>query len=209
MLSWEDIERNLVNVINNIFSNYEIDELSTYEKRKIIFDFLCNVIKYDYKMLEGIKNFKINGVRINRNPIQELYSVIYNKKGICNAISQYYKLLLEKVGVKSYCVICDDGTEINHQLNLVYNCDNDSYSFDDVTSVIVGRGTNMEYFDYDLEFANSVNQGNKYIMNNQSFVVLPEDYINFLVNRDDSMSENLEILPYNIISSKSKLRSKL
>ena len=53
----------------------------------------------------------------------ELYDVIYTKVGICNSISQYYKLLLEKVGIKSHCVICDDGTEVKHQMTLIYDKD--------------------------------------------------------------------------------------
>lgn len=208
MRNWESIEENLIKTLNIIFKNYEVNELSSYEKRKIIFEYLSSILSYDYDMLEKIRNFEINRSKIIRDPIQELDNVINNKKGICNAISQYYKLLLEKVGIKSYCVICDDGTEVNHQLNLVYDSDNNSYSFDDITSVIVKRGIVEEYFDYDLEYASSINQGNKNVMNNQCFFVLPEDYINYLVGRDNNLSENLDRLPYNIVSIKSKHKNK-
>ena len=68
--------------------------------------------------------------------------------------------------------------------------------------------TTEDYYDYDLQFAHSVNQGNKNIMNDQSFVVLPEDYINYLVNREISLSETLERLPENILSVKNKSKSK-
>lgn len=206
--NWNLIKYNLINQINTIFCNYDINDLNYYEKRKIIFEYLINNLSYDYQLLEEIKNAKINKIGISRNPIQELNSVINTKKGICNAISQYYKLLLEIVGIKSYCVICDDGTKVNHQLNLVYDSSNDSYSFDDITSVIVGRGTIEDFFDYDLQSANLVNQGNKNIMNDQSFVILPEDYINYLVNREKSLSETLERLPNNIISIKNKFKNK-
>lgn len=208
MENWNLIKCELINLINKIFYNYDINDLSYYEKRKMIFEYLIENLSYDYQLLEEIKNAKINKIGISRNPIKELNSVIDSKKGICNAISQYYKLLLEIVGIKSYCVICDDATEVNHQLNLVYDSDNDSYSFDDITSVIVGRGTIEDYFDYDLQFANSINQGNKNIMNDQSFVVLPEDYINYLVNREISLSETLERLPNNISSIKNKFKNK-
>lgn len=203
--NWKLLKDNLIDKINIIFKGYDINSLSFYEKRKIIFEYLTNNLTYDYKLLEQIRNVNI---KIARNPIQELNSVIDSEKGICNAISQYYKLLLEVVGIKSYCVICDDGTEVNHQLSLVYDSDNNSYSFDDITSVIVGRGTKEDYFDYDLQFASSVNQGNKNIMNDQSFVVLPEDYINYLVNRKISLSETLERLPENIMPIKNKSKSK-
>ena len=208
MENWKDVQDNLTKTINIIFNSYDISNLSYYEKRKMIFEYLTNTLNYDYDLLNQIKNFEINKSKIIRDPIKELNSVINNNVGICNAISQYYKLLLEVVGIKSYCVICDDGTEVNHQLNLVYDSDNQSYSFDDITSVIVGRGTIEDYYDYDLQFAHSVNQGNKDIMNEQSFVVLPEDYINYLVNREISSSETLERLPENILSIKNKSKSK-
>lgn len=208
MENWKDVQDNLAKTINIIFNGYDISNLSYYEKRKMIFEYLTNTLNYDYDLLNQIKNFEINKSKIIRDPIKELNSVINNNVGICNAISQYYKLLLEVVGIKSYCVICDDGTEVNHQLNLVYDSDNDSYSFDDITSVIVGRGTTEDYYDYDLQFAHSVNQGNKNIMNDQSFVVLPEDYINYLVNREISLSETLKRLPENILSVKNKSKSK-
>ena len=45
-------------------------------------------------------------------------------------------------------------------------------------------------------------------MNDQSFVVLPEDYINYLVNREINFSESLDKLPENIISIKNKSKTK-
>lgn len=207
MNDWKNLEKDLMNTIKVIFSGYNLDNLSFYERRKIIFEYLTNVILYDFVLLEEIKNFQLGKSRITRNPIKELESVINDKKGICNAISQYYKLLLEVVGIKSYAVICDDGTEVNHQLNLVYDEENDSYSFDDITSVVVKRGNIDEYFDYDLEYSHSIKQGTKEIMDKQEFVILPEEYINYLVNREESFSENLDLLPTNIISLKNKSKT--
>lgn len=208
MRDWKFLQENLVSTIRIIFNGYDINNLNSYEKRKIIFEYLTNTLNYDYYMLEKIRECKIYKTNLRRDPVEELFSVINNKIGICNAISQYYKLLLEIVDVKSYCVICDDGTEVNHQLNLVYDIDNNSYSFDDITSVIVGRGTKEEYFDYDLQYANSVNQGNKNIMGIQSFFVLPEDYINYLIKREKSISDTLDRLPDNIVSLKNKAKTK-
>ena len=208
MGDWKYIQDNLKETINMIFNDYNINDLSFYEKRNIIFEYLVNDLKYDYDLLEQIMDFKINKTKVTRNPIKELYSIINNKIGICNAISQYYKLLLEIVGIKAYCVICDDGTEVKHQLNLVYDEASDLYSFDDVTSVIVGRGTTTDFFDYDLVFANSINQGNRYLMNNQKFFIVPEEHINYLVNREISLTENLDKLPDNIMSVKNKSKTK-
>lgn len=207
MGDWNDLQIKLIKTISIIFNGFDIDKLCSYEKRKMIFSYLIITLHYDYYLLEQIKNFEINKFKLVRDPIKELASVINDNIGICNAISQYYKLLLEVVGIKAYCVICDDNTEVNHQLNLVYDSDNDSYSFDDVTSVVVGRGTIESYYDYDLQFANSVNQGNINIMDDQCFVVLPEDYINYLVNRKISLSETLDRLPENIVSLKNKSKT--
>ena len=91
---------------------------------------------------------------------------------------------------------------------MIYDEENDIYSFDDVTSVIVEKGTKEECFDYDLEFANSIKQGTKDIVDEQKFVVLPEDYINYLINRKVSLSETLNFLPDNIASLKRKLKIK-
>lgn len=193
-----EIKMKLESALNTIFYNYNLNELSEYEKRRIVFTYLCENLAYDYLLLKEIKDSNEGKKRIIRNPYYELLDVFDNHKGICNAISQYYKLLLEKLGIKSYCVICDDGTSVNHQLNLVYDTLNNSFSFDDVTSVIVNRGTIDEYFDYNLEFANSVNQGNKVILDNEKWVILPEEYVNYLIGREFSIFPTIENLPNNI-----------
>ena len=208
--NWLEIRSNLQITLKEIFYGYDFQNLNSYEKRKIIFNFLCDNISYDYELLNNIRDFNEGKRQISRKPFLELSNVINNKIGICNAISQYYKLLLEEVGIASYCVICDDGTQIKHQLNLVYDDSQETYSFDDITSVIVSRGTNEEYFDYDLETANYFNQGNIEIFNNKKWVILPEDYINYLVGRKSNFVMNLENLPNNIVcvEQKSTLNTK-
>ena len=210
--NWNEIHVKIQKEIKKIFANYNIDKLSKYEMRKIIFDYLCDNLKYDYELLEKIKKFNIiiqNGKVdksnvLVRNPYLEFKNVLDNKIGVCNSISQYYKLLLEEVGIKSYCVICDDGTLVNHQLTLVYDEDKNIYSFDDVTSVIVGRGDLSTFFDYDLEVANSLNQGNKEIFNNNKWVILDEEYISCLVGKEHPTYEVINQLPSNISMVKSK-----
>ena len=178
--------------------------LIIYSKRKIIFDYLCDNLFYDFSLLEAIKNAKEQRKIFRRNLYKELDSVIKNKIGICNAISQYYKLLLEHVGVIAKCVVCDDGTSINHQLNIVYDKDNDCYSFDDVTSVIVSRGTKEDFFDYDINTANGFNQGNREVMEGFCWVCMPDNNINYLVGRELVDEEDDFNIPDNIISIKNK-----
>ncbi len=197
------LENKLSQDIEAIFEFYDISSLSSYEKREIIFNYLTENIEYDYDFLERIREREINkeNVNLSRNPAQELLDVIYYKKGVCNGISQYYKLLLEEVGIKSHCVICDDGTEVNHQLNLVYDDTNRTYSFDDVTSVIVGRGTKTDFFDYDVAHANKLNQGNKDIFHGENFFLLPETYVDYLIGRSKVISPMIK-LPNNVAPHK-------
>ena len=204
MEDWSYIEECIEDTIQKIFEFHPIHTLSDYERRKIIFEHLTENITYDFGMLEKLKEAEVTKTPVRRNPTGELLSVVDFNYGICNAISQYYKLLLERIGIKSHCVVVDDGTEINHQIVLVYNQDTDTYSFDDVTSVVVERGTSEEYFDYDIEQANSFGQGNKQIFEDRKFVILPEEYINFVAKRTQSLTQTIEYLPTNIKSVKTK-----
>ena len=85
---------------------------------------------------------------------------------------------------------------------LVYDETKGVYSFDDVTSVVVKRGTNEEFFDYDLVTANSFGQGQGYVSSNKKWFILPDSYINFLIGRDNKSPVSLEDLPVNISSVK-------
>ena len=190
------------NKLSEILKNEQISQLSQYEKRQRIFSHLCDIIRYDFDLLYKINDNEVNKTKIKRNPKEELQNVINNNIGICSSISQYYKLLLEQVGIKSYCVICDDGTPVYHQLTLVYDNESGTYSFDDITSVIVKRGEKQDFFDYDIEYAKSKGQGNKKVMDNEEFFILPEEYINCLVGREKSFSETLNIIPTNISSAR-------
>ena len=204
--NWNEIHIKIQKEIKNIFINYNFDELSKYEIRKVIFYYLCNNLKYDYSLYKKIRKFNISIKKglINkdnvlvRNPYLELKNVIDNNIGICNSISQYYKLLLEEVGIKSYCVICDDGTLVNHQLNMVYDEEKDTYSFDDITNVIVGSKDLSTFFDYDLETANSLNQGNEEILDDNKWVILEEEYISYLVGKESPKYKTIDKLPSNI-----------
>ena len=208
MEDWSYIEECIETEIQRIFKQHPIHTMSDYERRKTIFEHLTKNIMYDYGKLEDLKNAALNKVPVRRNPKEELLSVIDFNFGICNGISQYYKLLLERIGIKSHCVIVDDGTEVNHQLVIVYDDNTGTYSFDDVTSVVVGRGTQEEYFDYDVEQANRFGQGNKPVYEEQKFFILPEEYINFVAGRTQSPTQTLEQLPENVKPVNKKGNSK-
>ena len=208
MNEWEYISESVDDAIEEIFKFLPIHTMSDYEIRKTIFEYLTKTLEYDFDQLDAIKKAQIDRKTLSRNPTQELLSVINANYGICNGISQYYKLLLERIGIKSHCVVCSDGTEVNHQMLLVYNQDTDTYSFDDVTSVIVGRGTKEEYFDYDIEHANRFGQGNKRIYEDREFVILPEEYINFVVKRTQGPTKTLDFIPHNMRSLKQKPATK-
>ena len=201
-LSWEEIHNILNNYITSIFSGYNIQELNEYEKRKIIYDYLVRNLEYDYEKLNEIRDFNLKKIdRVKRNPIEELMNTILKKKGICNGISQFYKLLLECVGINSYCVVCNDGTPVNHQLNIVYNSEKNNYSFDDVTSAIVYKEYNYKYFDYDIAAANAMNQGVEKNEIDEYWTILNDELINFYVGRKKGMFEDIKYFPNESISS--------
>ncbi len=204
MSEWTYIEDSVDDAINEIFKFQALHTLSDYERRKIIFEHLTETITYDFDELNKLIDAKLTGTKVRRNPTQELLSVINANIGICNGISQYYKLLLERIGIKSHCVVVDDGTEINHQMLLVYNKETDSYSFDDITSVIVKRGTKDEYFDYDEDKAHSLGQGNRELITGDRFTILPEEYFDYVTQRTIHPYQTLSALPQNISSVKRK-----
>lgn len=215
MRDWNKVNDELNKMFFEIFKGVNINELDFYTRRKMIFEYLCNNIVYDYELLEKIKINNLNrDIGVKRDAYLEIESVLKNRMGVCNAIAQVYKLLLEKVNIYSLCVICDDSTNIKHQLNLVYDEENDSFSFDDVTSVIVNRGTVDEFYDYDLEDATKNKQGGKPVYNGNCWMYLPTDYIYFLVGKNDSeylkynyeQNKSYEI-PNNIISNKKRTKA--
>ena len=201
-IKFEDIDRKFDEDIEIIFNSTDLSLLTGYEKRKAIFDYLCENLEYDYPLLDYIKQRKSNNGEGKRKVQEELFSAIFNHVGICNAIAQYYKLLLSKVGVYSACVICSDGTEIYHQLNLVFNKETDSYSLDDVTSVIVGRGDKTDFFDYDLEMAFNLNQGSEPVLNKIYWLILPDSWVYGLIGKKASGGIKISSLPSNIVSLK-------
>ncbi len=188
-------EQKLNEMNNLIFNGYEIDKLTNIEKREMIFDYLMKNIKYDYNLLNIIVNNEFNkNLIIPRDLSNEIMNVVINKKGVCNSISQVYKLLLEKVGIYAVCVVTDNSQRVLHQLNLVYNKDEDSYSFDDITSVIVGMGSKEKFFNYDLEDACKLGQGKKNVIDDKKWVAFDTETIYVIVNRTDEEYKKLGVI---------------
>ena len=207
--NWNEIKLKLQYKICEIFSDVDLRDMTEYEIRKTIFNYLYNNLEYDYDLLKEKQKFNslVKAMKNDRNIRRssdyytELDSVINHGKGICNGLSQYYKLLLEQLGIISYCVICDIGKDVAHELLLVYDRKNDTYSFDDIAGAIIMKDVNS-FFDYDIETANTFNQGNKEVDAGYKWLPLSEDYINILVGRKDSPCPKINKLPFNISSVK-------
>ena len=260
--NWNIIKDKIQEEDKKIFENYNKSLLSDYEKRKIIFNYLCDNITFDLDKLidvslaplnierNGLNNTQVinivkknllennlyneeiikrvkqkldrNDIPRGRNLYKDIEDVMINHKGICNGIAQYYKLLLDLNDIYSVCVICDNMMPRSHQINLVYDKENNSYSFDDITTVVTQAATKEECFDYDYEDAKKLNQGVRplsYNMsdtcNNDIFntfgVILDTQAVYILVGREDTsyLKYGLEIdhnikLPSNIESIKKK-----
>lgn len=177
------IDLELDKIFNKIFENYDLNILSDYEKRRIIFNYLSDNLSYDSDLLEQIKS-----KTARRNPLREIMDVLENKKGICNGIAQVYMLLLERVGIKSVCICCDDSTEVFHQLNLVKN--GDGFSFDDVTNGIFSSN-NETYFDYDIENAHIFGQGNRIMFDDLYWCIIEPSYVYAIISKEykDNIAE--------------------
>lgn len=165
---WEEI---LYQTNKKIFQNYDISSLSDREKRKIIFDYLVDNSTYDYELLNRIRSRK------QRNSEEELETYAETRHSVCNAIAEFYKMLLSYNNIYSICIVCIQESQNmpggHHMLNLVYDEQTNSYSFDDITMTIIERDYLKEkygdlvgfdhdkYFNYDLNTANQYGQGNK------------------------------------------------
>lgn len=210
--NWKELKEKLESINDEIFYSYNTNELSDYEKRRKIFDYLCDNLSYDYLYLNKIISISNKQTTdYSRNPYEEVENVIYNKVGVCNGIAQTYRILLELNNIYSLCVNCDNGMEVSHQLNLVYDKTHYTYSFDDITSVLIGIDSKDNLFDYDKEYASSINQGNKNIMNEEDgeWMFLTALYLDTLLGRKSDFYKQFNIdngfnwhLPSNIKSIK-------
>lgn len=189
--NYKDVELKAINELKIIFANVNISCLTKKQIRYQIYKYLVENYKYDIELYTKIKSYneklKQNPKlqHLKRNVTYEFNNLINNRIGICSSISQYYKLLLELVKIKSACIICDDGTSVRHQLNVIYDDDTNEYSLDDVTFGIVNKNSEI-YFNYDIETAHKYNQGiNSIQIQNVDYKWLrvDESYINLIYGR--------------------------
>lgn len=209
--NWSTVKTKLLELDKEIFKGIDKTKLNDYEKRKLIYNYLCNNLQYDFQYLNIIIAISQKKIVRERNPYKEIESVLFDKKGVCNGIAQVYRLLLEENGIYSLCVICDNNMEVPHQLNLVYDKEHNTYSFDDITSVIVGIDKIDKLFDYDKEYAQTIGQGTKKLVENEEWTFLPAYYLDFLVGRESNFYKQFGIdddktfvLPKNIKQIKNK-----
>lgn len=197
--------------IKNIFKDLDINKLSDYDKRKLIFNFLCDNWTYNWSEFLKMSYEKVTEKRYSINNAHNLYNCIVNRICLCNSISSYYMLLLKAVGIDSSVVCTDNGYPIKHAINIVYSKDTDTYSFDDVSSSIIHPNNREYYFDYDLNDANNLMQGNTpFGVYNVLWLRLPNVYtyalIDDYIGYDESIFKSIPKynIPDKIISYKKK-----
>ncbi len=201
MLKWIDLTEQQIdqlfnNLIEEIFKDEDMNTLSKLKKRKIIYNYLVNNKQYDKEYMNGIySNYhnRTNKNRFARNLQQEFLHPLLTEKGVCNGFTQIYKVLLEKIGIYSMCLNCAveyNNVYIGHQLNLVYNDESDTYSFDDITFGIQNN-TTEGYFDYDNPEEKLQGVGPITIFNSNEikWTVLDDEYVNFYMKRDSAPIE--------------------
>lgn len=189
MINWNEIEPKITRIINIIFDG-DYHKFSTFERRKKIYNYLCDTLEFDEEELYNS----------NKDIKKEIMDVLDNNKGICNPISYVYKILLEKAEVYSLVLFCKDEND-DHTILLVDN-GNGTLSFDD-TSIgvyskkINGVGVSIEdRFDYDLEDARKMNQGINKISDDSNYVIFPSEVINYFFGKKDDNYNKIK--PQNI-----------
>lgn len=188
----EDIELILDEMIQEIFEKYNLDEMPSREKRKKIYNYLVTKKKYNYEYFNSIlKNYNQHDIeKVNpKDSREEFIEPLLYDSGICNGFSKLYKLLLEEVGIYSLCVNCMikyNNQFVGHQLNLVYDDELKTFSFDDVTYGII-KQTKNEYFDYDNPEQKEM-QGCVPTHGNIRWVIQDDNLINWYAKRKKALA---------------------
>lgn len=86
MSNWNEIEPLIEKMISAIFDNNDYHNLSIYERRRKIYDHLCDTLEFDEEEL----------LSSNKKIKKQIMNVLNNHKGVCNSISYIYKILLEE-----------------------------------------------------------------------------------------------------------------
>ena len=194
--------------LEKIFENKTFKDLSNYERRKCVFEYLVNNNEYDFSLLDDIYSGK------PRYYADEILSVLdegKENKGVCNSFSYAYKILLDKLQIPCILVVCKVGMEsislldekeityrksqfqkdfrglyqIPHMLVMVQNEDG-TFSFDDITHAIFNKGTENEqtFFNYNYQTALQHKQTN--------FQGLDTDILRFIIdNSKDTKNDEI------------------
>lgn len=128
--------------------------------REMLIDFLNKYDCYSDELVDClIERVKCGEFSIKLDLFNETINLV-TKQLISNEEANYlYKALLEKNGIYSICVVCDNNLPLEHEICLVYDSNTDKFSFDDISSFLCNRGTIDECFDYDIEGAKRLKQG--------------------------------------------------
>jgi hypothetical protein len=198
MLKWKDLTEQQIDqlfndMIEEIFKEEDINKLSKFEMRKIIYNYLVNNKQYDHEYMEGIySNYhnRTNKNKFSRNLMQEFMHPLITEKGVCNGFAQIYKVLLEKIGVYAMCLNCAvefNNEYVGHQLNLVYDDEFDTYNFDDITFGIQNN-TTEEYFNYENpeEKTQGIGPLTTFDSKEIKWAVVGDEYVNLYMKRDSS-----------------------
>ncbi len=178
---WDEHNKTIDGYVEEAFKGEKIWNLSTYEKRKIAYDYLYNRYSFDYKELEeGGKDTK-----------KQIRKVLKTNKGICNPIIYVYKMMLEKVGVYGMVLFCMDVMD-PHTILLVNN-GSGNLSFDDLSLAIYGKNkinlgiSKEDRFDYDLEDARKMDQGINEVRPGEYYDVSESSIINGFFDKNDKI----------------------
>ncbi len=139
-------EKTLREIFPSGFNKFE-----PMERTKIIYNYIVNNFTYDNDLLEKRKQKHMIDL------FDECIFLFEKKYGICSTIPEIYKLMLEKIGVKSETVICDDNSEVFHKLNIILDEEKNTWFFSDATRGIFAEKKDDD-FAYGSERVKTINQ---------------------------------------------------
>ena len=161
-LDWNNIDKKLTKDYETILADYiPRDCFTKADFRKIIYSYMVNNFQY----------------RADTNkPAKELNDMIFDHVGSIQNLARYYKLLLEKADIPAYYVTFKGEDGKVFAFNLVFDEDNNTFSFDDVTFGILNKDINS-YFDFDINKAHEYHQGIVKDIDSCYMELIPEEFV--------------------------------